>query len=256
MSMTRTSFATSRLLDFVSEKELTLQCGYGPDYWPLVLVKELIDNALDACEEQGIPPEVTVTVDESSITVEDNGTGIPPDTVDRLLDFSIRVSSREAYVAPDRGAQGNALKTIVAMPFVLDGEEGRVDIVGNGTLNEITFAVDRIAQQPMAEVARSGNTGSFVRVHWPLGTSCEDEDEDSILTSRVSSIRSLVAMFGFLNPHLSLRFDGPDDSFSSAATDPDWRKWTPSSPTSPHWYEPEHLERLIGAYITHESPEG
>ena len=101
MSVTRTSFATSRLLDFVSEKELTLQCGYGPGYWPLVVVKELIDNTLDACEEQGIPPEVTVTVDESSITVEDNGTGIPPDTVDRLLDMSIRVSSREAYVAPD-----------------------------------------------------------------------------------------------------------------------------------------------------------
>ena len=142
------------------------------------------------------------------------------------------------------------------MPFVLDGEEGRVDIVGDGTLNEITFAVDRIAQQPMAEVARSGNTGSFVRVHWPLGTSCEDEDEDSILTSRVSSIRSLVAMFGFLNPHLGLRFDGPDDSFSSAATDPDWRKGTLSSPTSPHWYEPEHLERLIGAYITHDRLRG
>ena len=42
-------------------------------------------------------------------------------------------------MAPDRGAQGNALKTIVAMPFVLDGEEGRVDIVGGGVLNEIAF---------------------------------------------------------------------------------------------------------------------
>ena len=36
----------------------------------------------------------------------------------------VRVSSREAYVSPTRGAQGNALKTIVAMPFVLDGERG------------------------------------------------------------------------------------------------------------------------------------
>lgn len=147
----RTAFRTSRLLDFVSEKELTLQCGYGPRDWPLVVVKELLDNALDACEEQGVAPAITLTVDESAITVADNGTGVPPDTVDRLLDFSIRVSSREAYVAPDRGAQGNALKTIVAMPFVLDGELGRVDIVGGGVASEIAFCVDRIQQRPAAD---------------------------------------------------------------------------------------------------------
>ena len=163
----RTAFSTSRLLDFVSEKELTLQCGYGPDDWPLVIVKELVDNALDACEEQGIAPEITVTIDESTITVADNGAGIPPDVVDRLLDFSIRVSSREAYVAPDRGAQGNALKTIVAMPFVLDGEQGRVDIVGGGVASEIMFRVDRIQQRPVAEVEHSPQSGSLVRVHWP-----------------------------------------------------------------------------------------
>jgi hypothetical protein len=70
-----------------------------------------------------------------------------------LLDFSLKVSSREAYVASDRGAQGNALKTIVAMPFVLDGEEGRVEITGGGVEHEIGFSVDRIAQRPVAEVS-------------------------------------------------------------------------------------------------------
>jgi hypothetical protein len=163
----RTAFSTSRLLDFVSEKELVLQCGYGPDDWPLVIVKELVDNALDACEEQGIAPEIAVTVDDSAIKVADNGAGIPPDVVDRLLDFSIRVSSREAYVAPDRGAQGNALKTVVAMPFVLDGEQGRVDIVGGGVRSEITFSVDRIQQRPVADIERFPQTGSSVQIHWP-----------------------------------------------------------------------------------------
>jgi signal transduction histidine kinase len=172
----RTAFRTSRLLDFVSEKELTLQCGYGPRDWPLVAVKELLDNALDACEEQGVPPKITVTIDESGIAVADNGAGIAPDVVDRLLDFSVRVSSREAYVAPDRGAQGNALKTIIAMPFVLDGEQGRVDIVGAGVLNEITFCVDRIQQRPVADVARScKTTGSLVRVYWPSGASAPSQ---------------------------------------------------------------------------------
>ena len=56
-----------------------------------------------------------------------------------VLDFSSRVSSREAYVAPDRGAQGNALKTVMAMPFVLSGESGRVDVTAHGIRHEITL---------------------------------------------------------------------------------------------------------------------
>ena len=54
----RTTFTTSRLLDFCSEKELTAQTGHDVDDWPLVIVKELVDNALDACEEAGIAPEI------------------------------------------------------------------------------------------------------------------------------------------------------------------------------------------------------
>jgi len=36
------------------------------------------------------------------------------------LNYSTRSSSREAYCSPTRGAQGNALKTIVAMPFTIE----------------------------------------------------------------------------------------------------------------------------------------
>jgi hypothetical protein len=49
--LARTAFRTSRLLDFASQKELTAQIGHPPSDWPLVIVKELVDNALDACEE-------------------------------------------------------------------------------------------------------------------------------------------------------------------------------------------------------------
>ena len=40
------------------------------------------------------------------------------------------------------------------------------------------------------------------------------------------------------------------------ATDPAWLKWKPHRPTSAHWYEPQHLERLIGAYVTHDRDAG
>ena len=42
----REPFTTSRLLDFCSEKELTAQTGHPRGEWPLVIFKELVDNAL------------------------------------------------------------------------------------------------------------------------------------------------------------------------------------------------------------------
>jgi DNA topoisomerase VI subunit B len=90
-----------------------------------VVLKELVDNALDACEEAGIAPEVAVRVGAHGITVIDNGPGIPPAVIENILDFSVRVSSREAYISPCRGAQGNALKTIIAMPFAPDAKPAR-----------------------------------------------------------------------------------------------------------------------------------
>ena len=121
-TLQRATFRTSRLLDFSSEKELVAQTGHRREVWPLVILKELVDNSIDACEEAGIAPEIIVTVDRSGITVADNGPGLPAKTIKGVIDFSVRVSSREAYVSPTRGAQGNALKTLVAMPFVLHGE--------------------------------------------------------------------------------------------------------------------------------------
>jgi hypothetical protein len=98
-SLTRATFKTSRLLDFCSEKELVAQTGHRPAQWPLVVLKELTDNGLDGCEEAGIAPEIAITVDKTGIMVADNGPGIPAETVKGVLDFSVRVSSREAYVS-------------------------------------------------------------------------------------------------------------------------------------------------------------
>ena len=148
-TLERITFRTSRLLDFCSRKELIAQTGHREEEWPLVALKELVDNALDACEDAGIAPVVTVTADDDGIEVSDNGPGLPAETLDGVLDFSVRVSSREAYVAPDRGAQGNALKTIIAMPFVLDGTEGQVEVEAHGQRHLITLTVDRIRQQPV-----------------------------------------------------------------------------------------------------------
>jgi DNA topoisomerase VI subunit B len=169
-ALERVTFRTSRLLDFCSEKELVAQTGHQEADWPLVVLKELMDNALDACEEGDIAPEISVTVNSQGITVADNGPGIPLETIKNILDYSVRVSSREAYMAPDRGAQGNALKTIIAMPYVLDGEEGKVIISAPGGDSIITFRADPIRQEPVIKLEHRASfvhSGTSVTVCWP-----------------------------------------------------------------------------------------
>src|SRR5260370_4926234 len=115
---------------------------------PLVMLKELVDNALDATEEAGIAPAISITVGNGKVIVTDNGPGIPAETVAAVLDYSVRVSSREAYVSPTRGAQGNALKTILAMGFALTGTEAETVIESRGARHRIAFAADQVRQEP------------------------------------------------------------------------------------------------------------
>ena len=150
----RVPFTVSRLMEFCTQRELIDQTGHTFVEWPLVVFKELIDNSLDACEEVGIAPVITVQVDDDRIAITDNGPGIPASVIDGVIDYSIRVSSREAYVSPTRGAQGNALKTIMPMGYVLDelcsGEEASAAtlIEAHGVLHRVKFAVDHIRQEP------------------------------------------------------------------------------------------------------------
>jgi DNA topoisomerase VI subunit B len=182
---------------------LVLQTGHPVDQWPLVVQKELFDNAVDAVEEAGVAPKIAVaaqTVPTASITVSDNGPGIAAATVKALLDFSVRVSSREAYASPTRGAQGNALKTLVAMPFALDGSEGETIIEARGVRHRIRFLVDRIRQVPKIEHSEEVSdvrNGTSVTIKWP-DLAC------SILDSAKARFLQIAQDYAWLNPHLSL----------------------------------------------------
>lgn len=244
--LNRATFRTSRLLDFASEKELVAQTGHPITAWPLVILKELIDNGIDACEEAGIAPVISVAIDDAGITVKDNGPGMPGSTVEGVLDFAVRVSSREAYVSPTRGAQGNALKTVVAMPFVVSGgDESKLEIETGRTRHRISMRVDRIRQEPVIKHSTetiSARRGTLIKVGWPdLSRSIDENGQTRFL--------QIADDFVWLNPHLSLNVQTPDGSFKRRATNPAWHKWRPSDPTSPHWYDGERLGRLVAGYL-------
>jgi DNA topoisomerase VI subunit B len=68
-TLARKTFRVSRLAEFASVAELTKQTGHPVKDWPLVIVKELADNALDAAEEAGTAPSIKIVVDEDCLPV-------------------------------------------------------------------------------------------------------------------------------------------------------------------------------------------
>ena len=218
-----------------------------------MILKELVDNALDACEEVGTAPVIQIEVGTGAITITDNGPGIAAETIAGMLDFSVRVSSREAYVSPTRGAQGNALKTIVAMAFALDGTAGETVIESRGVAHKIVFRVDHVRNEPRIDHVCTGSDvkiGTRVTVQWP-GCACSKLDE-----ARPRFLQ-MADDFGWLNPHLSISTTWNGCRYGDlTASNPSWKKWQPHHPTSPRWYDPARLRRLMGAYIARDQDRG
>ena len=250
----RQVFTTSRELEYFSESELTTQTGYPKeDWWPGVVVKELIDNSLDACEQAGVAPEIGIELGGDSLTVWDNGPGIPAEVVGKILDFSSRTSDKAAYVAPTRGCQGNALKTIAAIPYVLNGgKAGVLEIEACGTRHAITVSTDQIARRPQVEhrteeIVKSGGT----RVHVRVDLACLNGDSRDL-----QFLQKLVVNYALFNPHASFELAEHGRKQCFEATRPGWRKWLPGDPTSAHWYNAERLGGLIGCYLSAEREGG
>ncbi len=84
--------------------------GFDSDAKALVTaVKEAVDNALDATEEAGVPPDIYIEIEESGsyyrVIVEDNGPGITkaqiPKVFGKLL-YGSRFHAREQSLTPDQ----------------------------------------------------------------------------------------------------------------------------------------------------------
>jgi len=252
--LVRQTFTTSRELEYFSETELVTQTGYRKaEWWPGVLVKELVDNALDVCERVGVAPEITIEFTCDSLTITDNGPGIPAEVVERILDFTTRTSDKAAYVSPTRGAQGNALKTVLAIPFVLNGGKASVaTIEAQGLRHVITVATDHIARRPqigheIEDVVNSA--GTSVRIELNSASS-------ELADHATAFLQKLLFDYSLFNPHATFILDLNGEIQRFDRTQSCWTKWLPSEPTSAHWYNVERLENLIASYVAAERTGG
>lgn len=111
---------TSMTVDYFTVDGLTKKTGLSSRNWSLVILKELVDNALDAMEPL-TDKQLVIEYDHrtGTLSVYDNGRGIKADTIEHsIYNFSVYHSSKRHFVTPSRGKQGNGLKTVICICYL------------------------------------------------------------------------------------------------------------------------------------------
>jgi DNA topoisomerase VI subunit B len=191
------------------------------------------------------------------LTISDNGQGIPPKTVSKVLDFDVRVSDKAAYRSPTRGAQGNALKTVVGIPYALGCHEPVV-IEAQDVRHEIRAWVDpagelRVTHEPASGAALQD--GTRASLYLPIEGQVFDPD-------------FWARSFALFNPHATVNYvrrglsyqgnsgGSETEEIYKSSVGSDWRKFLPTDLTSPYWYAPATLRKLVFAHIADHSRGG
>jgi len=96
----------------------------------LTTIKEAVDNSLDACEEAGILPEISIEVIEMAETkfrviVEDNGPGIVKKQIPNIF-AKLLYGSKFFKLSQSRGQQGIGISASVLYAQLTTGKPARI----------------------------------------------------------------------------------------------------------------------------------
>jgi len=255
VSTWRTAFSTPRSHEYFDPGTLCSLIGHDKPLWPPTLVKELIDNSLDAAESIGVAPEITVTVEADCFTVADNGGGLPPETIEGALDYDTRISDKKWYVGPTRGQLGSALKTLWPACYVATGyaTPSRVEVFACGWHHTITAYGGEIKEHAR-EKDDAVKNGTSVRVHWPqiacyLTHSGQPYSYRGTYAGQMDKVVvDLVRDFAAGNPHSTFTVKTRGRVYTFRATNPQWKKWRACDRGSAHWYSDEDGYNLLFAH--------
>ena len=177
----------------------------------LTCVKEAVDNALDACEEADILPDVTVkllqiTEDRFRVTVEDNGPGIVsaqvPKVFGKLLYGSKFHRSRQS-----RGQQGIGISAAAMYGQLTTGQPTVIVTKTKPSEPAMQLEMTIDTKKNAAEKTREKVT------YWerPHGTSVAIELEGSYKKGK-RSVDEYIELTALANPHARLAYHPPKDA--------------------------------------------
>jgi DNA topoisomerase-6 subunit B len=127
-----------------------------------IVIHELVTNSLDACEEAGIMPEVTVKIEELGeehyrVTVKDNGPGIPKTHVGKALGQMLAGTKFHRYIQ-QRGQQGIGSSGCTMFSYITTGQTTRAASCYKGIKMELEIGIDFKKNRPIITEISEGPT--------------------------------------------------------------------------------------------------
>ncbi len=174
----------------------------------LTTIKEGVDNALDACEEAGVLPEIRVEIHQLSETrfrvcIEDNGPGIVKAQVPKIFG-RLLYGSKFHRLRQSRGQQGIGISAAGMYGLLTTGRPVRI-VTRTGAkkpAHEFELAIDTRSNEPKLRRDRE--------IEWkpPHGTRVEIELEGSYRGGQ-HSVDAYIRQISLANPHAALEYQPP-----------------------------------------------
>ena len=187
----------------------------------LTAIKEAVDNALDACEEADILPELVVRIHELAperfrVMVRDNGPGIVKSQIPNIFG-KLLYGSKFHRLKMSRGQQGIGISAAGMYGMLTTGQPIRV-ISRTAHHRPATFIELRIdTKKNRPEIIRE------LEVPWisPRGTEVSLELKGKYARGR-QSVDEYLRQTAIANPHIRIEYRGPDGTqeiYAAATTE-------------------------------------
>ncbi len=181
----------------------------------LTTVKEAVDNALDACEEAGILPDLYIALEQLKetrfrITVRDNGPGIVRKQIDNIFG-KLLYGSKFHRLKMSRGQQGIGISAAGMYGLMTTGKPVRI-ISKTGKrkpAHEVVLKIDTRKNRPVviSETEHPESDNLFPEGH---GTQIVLEIEGRHNKGR-QSVDEYLEQTAIANPHARLLYSPPID---------------------------------------------
>ena len=174
-------------------------------------VKEAVDNALDATEEAGIKPDISVQIEEAGdyyrLIIEDNGPGITKEQIPKVFG-KLLYGSRFHARMQSRGQQGIGISAAVLYAQLTSGKPVQITSRTQGAAHAEYFEliIDTDTNEPDIQAAETRDPGE-VALSSTHGTRIALEFEANMRARQ--QLHDYIKHTAVVNPHARIVLDEP-----------------------------------------------
>jgi DNA topoisomerase-6 subunit B len=217
----------------------------------LTTLKEAVDNALDACEEHGILPELKVEIERLGagsiknserirVMVEDNGPGIDADDLPKVFGEYL-ASSKFGRGRCTRGQQGIGISAATTWAQMTCAQGAKV-ISKTKAMRKAVSAIIEVDIKNNKGLVKKKETIDWNR---PNGTHVEFVFDGRIQVNGEAGLMNYLLGTTLVNPHVTLHYQLPDQEVVTI------ERVSKEIPSIPDATDPHPHTMKLGEFISH-----